>query len=293
MATLYDLISANKRRTYLFIFLFSLILGVVGYFVVTLLDFGVFGYVVFAMFIIFYNLVTYYNSDKIVLFSTGARLADRERYKMLHNIVEEVSIAAGIKKPKVYIIFDDAPNAFATGRNPEHAAIVVTSGLLNMMNRDELQGVIAHEIAHIRNNDILLMTVVAVLGGLFILLKDMLLRGGMFFRRRRNQGILFIVGVVLAILAPLFIMLIRAAISRQREYLADATGAYIVRNPYGLSSALEKLLVYGKKIERASQATAHLFIANPFGQDKRIRTNLFSTHPPLELRIERLRKMII
>ncbi|MEO0215844.1 MAG: M48 family metalloprotease [candidate division WOR-3 bacterium] len=298
--TLYDLIAANKRKTFLFILITSIFLGILGYIVVELLDWGTAGYVFFALFIIIYNFVLYYNSDKIAIAATGSVPADPEEFKQLHNVVEEVAIAAGVPKPKVYITPTPAPNAFATGRNPQNASIAVTTGLLEIMNREELQGVIAHEMAHIRNYDILLMTVVAAIGGLIILLRDFFLRG-MFWGRGRRDGrrggraglILLLVGLVLAIIAPLFVALIRAAISRQREYLADASGAFITRYPQGLAQALKKLKDAYQPMARASQSNAHLFIASPFGKDRFNISGLFATHPPLDKRIERLNKLVV
>ncbi len=297
--TLYDQIAANKRKTFIFILITSLFLGALGYIVVELLNWGTAGYIFFALFIIIYNFVLYYNSDKIALASTGSVPADPEEFKQLHNIVEEVAIAAGVPKPKVYITPSPAPNAFATGRNPQNAAVAVTTGLLEIMNREELQGVIAHEMAHIRNYDILLMTVVAAIGGLIILLRDFFLRSMFLGGRRRSRkdrsggGILILIGLVLAIIAPLFVALIRAAISRQREYLADASGAYITRYPQGLAQALAKLKQAYQPVARASQSNAHLFIASPFGKDRLNISNLFSTHPPIDKRIERLNSLVV
>jgi len=299
--TLYDLISKNKRKTFLFIIVTSLFLGALGYVVIRILDWGTVGYIGFAFFIIIYNVVLYYNSDKIAISATGSVPADPDEFRMLHNVVEEVSIAAGIPKPKVYITPSPGPNAFATGRNPQKASLAVTTGLLEIMNRQELQGVIAHEIAHIRNYDILLMTVVAAIGGLIILLRDFFLYSTFWGGRRRSSRksggqaalILLVVGLILAIIAPLFVALIRAAISRQREYLADASGAYITRYPQGLAQALAKLRDAHKPLKRASQSNAHLFIASPFGKDRTNAVGLFSTHPPLDLRIERLNKLVI
>lgn len=298
-ATLYQLMRQNRLKTYLFIVIFSLLLAVIGYIVVNLLHWGTGGYVLFGLLIVFYNLVLYFNSDKIALMVNGARPADPAQFQRLHNIVEEVSLAAGIPKPRVYVISDPAPNAFATGRNPQHAAVAVTTGLLQMMNRDELQGVIAHEIAHIRNYDILLMTVVAIVGGLIVLFRDIFLRWTWFAPRRRDdrssgaaQLILLVIGIALAIVAPLLVMLIRAAISREREYLADASGAYILRYPGGLASALAKLGTYSGRLRTANAATAHLFITNPFGRNRNnTATHPFATHPPLELRIQRLQQL--
>jgi heat shock protein HtpX len=298
--TLYDLIAANKRKTFLFILVTSLFLGALGYAVVEVLNWGLGGYVLFGLFIIVYNIVLYYNSDKIALKATGSVPADPEEFRMLHNVVEEVTIAAGIPKPKVFITPTPAPNAFATGRNPQNASLSVTTGLLEIMNRQELQGVIAHEVSHIRNYDMLLMTVVAAIGGLIILLRDFFLRSLFWGGRRRDRRgsgqaglILLVVGLLLAIIAPIFVALIRAAISRQREYLADASGAYITRYPQGLVQALAKLRDSGEKMKRASDANAHLFIANPFGKDRMDVMSMFATHPPIDRRIERLNKLVI
>lgn len=298
--TLYDLISANKRKTFFFIVVISLLLGIIGYALIQVFDWGIPAYIGFGLFIVLYNIILYYNSDKIALATTGSVPADPDEFRMLHNVVEEVSIAAGTPKPKVYITPTPGPNAFATGRNPQNASIAVTTGLLEIMNRQELQGVIAHEMSHIRNYDILLMTVVAAIGGLIILLRDFFLRSMLWggrSRRSRQSGragaILIIAGIVLAIVAPLFVALIRAAISRQREYLADASGAYITRYPQGLAQALAKLRDAHRPVKRASDATAHLFIANPFGKDRVSIQTLFATHPPIDKRIERLNSLVI
>ena len=298
---LYNLIDANKRKTALFIIVTSLFLGALGYIIIRVANWGITGYVFFGIFIVLYNLILYYNSDKIALSSTGSVLADPEEFKSLHNIVEEVCIASGVPKPKVYIMPSPAPNAFATGRNPKNASIAVTTGLLEMMNREELQGVVAHEISHVRNYDILLQTVVAVIGGLTILLRDFFLRysfgGGRKTGARRSGGqvglILIVIGLVMAIIAPLFVALIRAAISRQREYLADASGAYITRYPKGLAQALAKLRDNHQPLYRASQSNAHLFIANPFGKDRADISSFLATHPPIDKRIDRLNSLYI
>ncbi|HOC52257.1 MAG TPA: zinc metalloprotease HtpX [Caldisericia bacterium] len=290
--TLYELISENKRKTFLFLIIFSIILFLIGYVIAYLLEWGITGIILIAVILIIYNLITYYNSDKIALMSVGARPAKEDEFQVLHNVVEEVSIAAGIPKPKVYVMYEVQPNAFATGRNPQNASICVTTGLLQMMNRSELQGVVAHEMSHIKNYDILLMTVIGIVVGLIVLLRDILLRGMWFGAGRRDRdrsnssAILMIIGLILAIISPILVALIRAAISRQREYLADADGAYIVRNPYGLASALEKIGGYSKPMKVASDATAHLFISSPF-----IGQKYFSTHPPIEDRIKRLKSL--
>ena len=294
--TIYELRDSNIRRTYLFLVIFSLILFGIGYFFVYEFNWGTTGLIILALFIIFYNIITYVNSDKIALASVGAMPADPNEYQVLHNVVEEVAIAAGIQKPKVYIMNELQPNAFATGRNPTNASICVTTGLLSMMNREELQGVVAHEMSHIRNYDIFLMTVIGIVVGLIIILRSVAFRGmrfGMGERRRnRDSGeggnIIAIIGLVLAIIAPLLVIIIRAAISRQREYLADATGAYIVRDPYGLASALKKIGDYKKPMKTATDATAHMFISNPFAGER-----LLATHPPVEDRIKRLESLTL
>ncbi|MFO7651121.1 MAG: M48 family metalloprotease [bacterium] len=300
---LYQLISANRARTAVFIVLMSLLLGAVGWALGWYFGWGIEIYVLFGLGIIVYNLVMYYNSDKLALAVNRARPADPGQFQQLHNIVEEVAIAAGIPKPGVYVIDEDAPNAFATGRNPAHASIAVTRGLLELMNREEVQGVVAHEMAHVRNYDILLMTVVAIIGGLIVLFRDIFLRWGLFGGGRRDRRssergggqagmILALVGIALAILAPLFVALIRAAVSRQREYLADASGALIVRNPHGLASALAKLGAYSGRLPTASSATAHMFITNPFGS-KAGMASAFATHPPIAERVSRLEGLTI
>jgi heat shock protein HtpX len=300
---LYQLIGANKAKTFFFIIGFSLLLGLVGYGLGYYFQWGTGAYVLFGLLIVGYNLILYYNSDKLALAVNGAKPADPAQFHQLHNVVEEVAIAAGVPKPKVYVIDTDAPNAFATGRSPSHASIAVTRGLLAIMNREELQGVIAHELSHVRNYDILLMTIVAIIGGLLVLFRDVFLRWGLFGgfgggRRRDSRGgggqlglILVVVAIAFAIISPLLIAIIRAAISRQREYLADASGALIVRNPYGLSSALGKLGAYEGRLRTASAATAHMFIANPFGKDRGTSVNLFASHPPIEERIRRLEQL--
>ncbi|MEO0102509.1 MAG: M48 family metalloprotease [candidate division WOR-3 bacterium] len=292
--TFYDLIAKNKRLTYLFIFIISLLFGFAGYLIVKIFNWGTAGYIFFALFIIFYNLILYYNSAKLILAVSNAKPADQEVYYQLHNIVEEVSIAGGIPKPKVYVMEESFPNAFATGRSPQDACVCVTTGLLAMMNREELQGVIAHEISHIKNYDTLLMTIVAIIGGLIVLFRDLFFRSLFFFGGRRDrrrggsEGILLLIGIIFAILAPILVLLIRLAISRQREYLADASAAYLTRYPRGLAQALEKIGNFKGQLKSATDATAHLFIANPFGKDRFEISELFATHPPIQKRIKRI-----
>ncbi len=245
-------------------------------------------------FSVFMNILSYWFSDKIILSMYRAEQVTNESHPDLYNIVENLSITAGLPMPKVYVIPDPAPNAFATGRNKDHAAVAVTSGLLQTLNRTELEGVIAHELAHIGNRDILLSTVVVVLVGFVAILSDMFLRSAFWGGHRDSDSkagsIFAIFGLILAIVAPIAVTLIQLAISRKREYLADATGALLTRYPEGLASALEKIGSYGGRVNRASKATAHMFIANPFnpGFGKKV-ANLFATHPPMEERIAVLR----
>jgi len=244
-------------------------------------------------FAIFMNFFSYWYSDKIVLRISGAHPVSRESHRELWNSVENLSITAGLPMPALYIINDSVPNAFATGRDKEHAAVAVTSGLLNVLDRNEMEGVIAHELSHIGNRDILVMTIVVTLVGFVTLLSDFFLRsslyrGGGKRGDGRAQLVMIVVGVVLAILSPIIATLIQLAISRKREFLADASGALLTRYPEGLASALKKISAHGGKMKKANHATAHLFIANPFGgEEKKIGflTKLFMTHPPVEDRI--------
>lgn len=226
---------------------------------------------------------------------TGAKEASRETNRELWNIVENLSITAGLPMPKLYIINDSVPNAFATGRDKKHAVVAVTTGLIQVLDKNEMEGVIAHELSHIGNRDMLVSTIVVVLVGFITLLADMFLRAQMFGGNRERsgdgkvQGVLMIVGLVLMILSPIIATLIQLSISRKREYLADASGALLTRYPEGLASALEKISAHSGKMKKANHATAHLFISNPFGDKIR---GLFSTHPPVEKRVAALRQSL-
>jgi heat shock protein HtpX len=241
----------------------------------------------------------YYHSDRIVIAATRARPADKSEFPHYVNSVEGLAIAAGIPPPRPYVIDDPAPNAFATGRDPERAVICVTTGLLDMMNRVELEGVISHEMAHIKNYDIRFMAVVAVLAGSIALMADLFWRSMRWrsFSRSRSRGagqaqaLYFALGLVLAILAPISASLVQAAISRKREYLADANGALFTRFPDGLASALEKIAADPHKLATANKATAHLFIANPLKDHGGSMNRLFDTHPPIAERVRRLKEM--
>lgn len=247
---------------------------------------------------IFMNIFAYWNSHKIVLWTSGAKEAPEKEFRELHNIIENLAITAGLPKPKVYVINDPSPNAFATGRDPKHAVVAVTTGISTLLTRTELEGVLAHELSHIGNRDMLISTVVVVLVGFVTLLSDFFLRmtlhGGL---RSDNRGggkvqlIMLIAGFVLMLLAPLIARLMHLAISRKREFLADASGVLLTRYPEGLASALEKIGSYPAPMARANHATAHLFISNPFGVGKSagFLTRIFSTHPPIEERVRVLR----
>lgn len=252
------------------------------------------GLLVFAVvFAVGMNIFSYWNSDKIVIAMSGAKPADEATYPDLHRIVENLAITAGLPKPKLYIINDPAPNAFATGRNAEHAAVAVTTGLLSMMERSELEGVIAHELSHVGNKDMLVSTIAVVLVGFVTLVSDFFLRSTMLGGRDRDSKanpILMIMAVLLVVLAPIIATLLQLAISRKREFLADASGALLTRYPEGLANALRKIGSYAAPMQRANNATAHLYISNPFGAGaaKSFITKLFSTHPPVEERISAL-----
>lgn len=249
----------------------------------------------FVIFSIGMNIVSYWFSDKIVLTLAGAKEAKREEYFDLYTSVENLAITAGLPMPKVYVVNDPAPNAFATGRDKNHAVVAATTGLLAILEKNELEGVIAHELAHIGNRDMLLSTVVVVLVGFVSIVSDMFMRSMIFGGHRDNDSdskagnILMIVGIIFAILAPIFAMLIQLAISRKREFLADASGALLTRYPEGLANALKKISQYSKPMQRQSSAIAHLYLADPKGYkiDKRI-SGLFATHPRVEDRIKAL-----
>jgi len=249
------------------------------------------------IFSIVMNIWSYWYSDSLVIKMSGAKKASREQYFDLWNAVENLSITAGLPMPALYVIDDPSPNAFATGRDKEHSAVAVTTGLLQILNKNELEGVIAHELSHIGNRDILLGTVVVVLVGFIAIASDMFLRMSIYGRGGNRDGriglILMIVGIVLAILAPIVAQLIKLAISRKREFLADASGALLTRYPEGLASALEKISGYPVGIQRVSTATAHLYISNPLKDGKAVSfmSKLFATHPPAEERISALRGM--
>ena len=299
---MYEQISANKRKTFFLFAAFIVLLLAVGWAVNYLLQGGVIFAVVIAVFVIGSSLFSYFKSDAIALRMSHAQPADPTQYARYYNLVEGLTIASGLPMPKLYIVNDDAPNAFATGRNPQHAAIAVTTGLLEKMNRVELEGVLAHELSHIKNYDILIMTISVTLVGLLVLLSDVLLRA-MFWgggRDRENNNnpvatIMAIFGFLLVLLAPLIARLMQFAVSRRREYLADASGVQLTRYPPGLISALKKLEDDKTSVRTSSKATAHLWIEEPLDKQSNKGQNRFNrafdTHPPIEDRIHALEAM--
>jgi heat shock protein HtpX len=304
----YEQIARNKRRTFVILFAFVGLVMLVAVAFDLLFGGGVAGLIVVAIIALALAFFSYYNSDKIALAASHAKPADEIEYRRYHNLVEGLCIAAGLPKPRLYVVDDPAPNAFATGRNPKHAALAVTTGLLNSMNRVELEGVIAHELAHVKNYDILVTTVAVVAVGAIALLADIGLRfafwGGLRENRRdSNDGglgaIVAILALALLVLAPFAGYLMQFAMSRNREYLADASGVQLTRYPPGLISALEKLRDDQAVVHYATKATAQMWIEQPLDvpegdtkKDARSRFNhLFDTHPPLEDRIKRLREM--
>jgi heat shock protein HtpX len=296
---MYDQIAGNKRRSYLLIFLFILIIAGIGYVFSLYTQWGHGALVAAVVIAIAMSWGSYYYSDRIVLGMSGAKAVTREQEPYLWNAVEGLSLAAGLPMPRLYIIEDSAPNAFATGRDPQHAALAVTRGLLEKMNRLELEGVVGHEMAHIRDYDIRFMMLVSVLVGTTVLLSDWMLRSLWYGGGRRRSssgrggagGVLMLIGLVFVILSPIIAQLMQLAVSRQREFLADAEGARLTRYPEGLASALEKIAADTEPLEVANKATAHLYIYNPLRDHKGWMNSLFSTHPPVEERIKRLRGM--
>ena len=294
MATIYDQADKNTHLTWIYILGFLVFVIGIGYvFAGAMNNYAIL--VVAVIFSVMMSFASYWWSDKIVLAMSGAKVVNHENAKEIYHIVENLCITAGLPVPKIYVIQDSSPNAFATGRDPEHAVICLTTGIIEKLEKPELEGVIAHELSHVGNRDILLSTVIVVLVG-FVALLAGFFRNWSFFGGRDNDRdsgqlglILFIAAIILSILAPVAAMLIQLAISRKREYLADADGALLTRYPEGLASALEKISADPTPLRSANQATAHLFIANPF-KGKKV-SSLFQTHPPIAERVKRLRGM--
>jgi heat shock protein HtpX len=291
---MFDAIASNRRESYALLVVVMLMIAGIVYVFGMYFELGQWIVLPALVFALAAAWGSYYYSDSIVLSMSQAHPAEKKDEPYLYNTVEGLSIAAGLPVPRLYIIEDSAPNAFATGRDPQHAAIAVTRGLLDKMNRLELEGVIGHEMSHIGNYDIRFMTLVVVLVGTVVLLSDWMLRGLWYGGRRRSRGgnnPLLLIGLLFVILSPIIAQLMKLALSRRREFLADATGARLTRYPEGLASALEKLAADTEPLEVANKATAHLYIINPLTEYKGMMNNLFSTHPPIEERVKRLRAM--
>lgn len=288
--TIYREQSKNIAKTWILMTIFFIVVIGIGYAVSYYYN-NPSILIYFVIFSVLMNVISYWYSDKIVLSMAGAHPASRDKYFDLYTIVENLAITAGLPMPKVYVIEDPSPNAFATGRDKKHSVVAVTTGLLSILEKNELEGVIAHELGHIGNKDMLLSTVIVVLVGFVAILADYF-RRSLFFgggRDNDNRGnILVIIGIILSILAPIFVTIIQLAISRKREYLADSSGALLTRYPEGLARALEKISKDGRPMQRQSSAISHLYISNPLGVKA---MNLFSTHPPVEDRIKILRSM--
>lgn len=307
---MYENIASNRRRTAFIIAIFVIFIAAIGFAIGYYFDYR-FGisrsysilFMIFALiFAGFASFGSYYWSDKIVIGMTYATPLTREDDPRVYYIVEGLSIAAGIPMPKIYLIEEHGMNAFATGRNPQNGVIVLTRGLIRNLDDDELKGVIAHELSHIKNYDILLGTIIVILVGMVTIISNIIFRSFLFGGGRRSSsskssagslfGLIFlVVGIILIILSPLIALIIRFAVSRQREYLADSNGALITRYPAGLANALRKISVYSE-VRTANNATEHMFIATPFGKNTRVAlSGLFNSHPPIEERIRRLDKM--
>jgi heat shock protein HtpX len=299
---MYEQISSNKRRSFLLVLFFLALIFLLAWLFEQMMGLGTEGLVAAVVIAVAMTIGSYYASDKIVLAMSKARPVKKEEYPYLYNVVEGLTIAAGLPQPRCYVIDDTAPNAFATGRNPQNSVIVVTTGLLDKLNRVELEGVIAHEMSHIKNYDVRLQTLTVVMVGVVALLSDWMRRsfwwgGGRRRSSDRGKGggggaaLILALALVMAILSPLIAQLIRLAISRKREFLADASGAMLTRYPPGLASALRKISADKEPLEVANKATAHLYIVNPLKDIKGSVNKLFSTHPPIEERIAALEKM--
>ena len=286
---MYSAIAANKRNTVFIMVFFVALIGALGYIASFQYGMGVFWGTLIGAGI--YTLIQYFIAARMALALNGASEIKKSDNPRLYRIVENLSITTGMPMPKVYVIDDPAPNAFATGRDPEHAYVAATTGILDMLSDRELTAVMAHEMGHVRNYDIRVMMIVFGLVSAIGMIADLLLRMSFFggSDNRDRSPVFLVLGIVAALLAPLIAMLIQAAISRQREYLADATGALTTRDPEGLASALEKIGAAGSVMHRQNTSTAHLFFANPL---KGGIANAFSTHPPIDQRIARLRENI-
>jgi heat shock protein HtpX len=299
--TAWNQVSSNIFKTYLIMFFFTLFVIAVVYIFARGFGYGEiggFGIVGFALIIAgIMNVISYYFSDSLVLGMSGAKLLKHDDNKEIYHLVENLCIAGGLPTPKIYIMSDPSPNAFATGRDPKHSAIALTTGIIDRLNKQELEGVIAHELSHIGNRDTLLMSVVAILVGTIAILSDIFLRSTIFGGRGRdregNNALFIVLAILAAVLAPIIAMLIQLAISRRREFLADASGVLLTRYPEGLVNALQMISKDAKPVQTANSGTAHMYIVNPLTSKDSTSwfTNLFNTHPPIEARVKALREM--
>ncbi|MDO8609599.1 MAG: M48 family metallopeptidase [bacterium] len=295
--SIYSQINENKIKTFLimgiFIFIFSGFFYIIGKYFDSPTPYLILGFTISLL----STVGSYFFSDKIVLLTTGAQLADKKKFFNLYTVTENLALANGLPMPKVYVIDDLSPNAFATGRDPKHSVVCATTGLLERLDRTELEGVIAHELSHVKNYDILIASVVAVLVGTIALIADWIMRSfwwrGRDDDRENKSPLFFILFIVVLIITPIIATIIQLAVSRRREFLADASGALLTRYPEGLARALEKISADPNRMKSATTSTAHLFISNPFkkGKGGNWFMGLFSTHPPIEERIKILRSM--
>ncbi len=293
MPNLYTQADSNIRKTWAYLFFFALMVIGLGWFISFLLETQVIVWVA-VIFAVLINFFAYWYSDKIVLKMSGAKPIEKSDNPELYRILENLSITAGLPMPKLYIINEPQPNAFATGRDPKHGVIAVTTGLLEKLEKVEIEGVLAHELAHIGNRDVLLSTIIVILVGMVVIMTDFFFRvslGGGRNSSGKLAVVMIVISLVLMILAPLFAQIMKMAISRKREFLADSSGALLTRYPDGLARALEKIASDPNSMTRANDATAHMYISNPFrGGDKMSKLHkLFMTHPPVEERIKALR----
>jgi len=300
MINVYEQVDRNKTRSAIIMVLFVFLITLAGFFLGRFLGFGLSGVGLALILASLMSLGSYFFSDRVILAISGARPADKKRDFHFFTVTENLAMASQISMPKLYVIEDSAPNAFATGRDPEHAVVCATTGLLEKLNRTELEGVVAHELSHIKNYDIRLMSIVTVLVGMVTLLADWFLRSLRYGGRNKNregnqiQAVFLLVGLLLALLSPLVARLMQLALSRQREFLADASASMLTRYPEGLAKALEKIAADKEPLEAANKATAHLYIVNPLkNHHDRIGwfASLFNTHPPAGERIKALRGM--
>lgn len=291
---MFENIKKNKIKTGIIVSIFILMITLIVYYICMAFDLGSVSIIIALAVSIISAIASYYNCDKIVLSMNNARPATEEEFKKLNNILDALMISSGLEyRPKLYVVDDAQPNAFATGRNPEHSAICVTTALLERLDYYEIEGVLAHELSHISNYDIRLSAVITVMVGLVVMLSDMFTRSFIYRERdndRESNGnaIIMVVGLICLILSPIFAKLLQLAVSRRREYLADATAVQFTRNPEGLISALEKISADPNELSTASNATAHMYISEPF---RKKTSSWFSTHPPVEDRIEALKNL--